>query len=83
MRRLHAHAGNGNWLLVHGDFMLTNEILVFGLVAVLLGTAARFLGKRFFSSEAVAQRRLDRSNQRVISRRQGPTIKLASKVPRK
>jgi hypothetical protein len=63
--------------------MMTIDTWLFGLVVLALGTAAWFLGKRFFSSEAVAQRRLDRSHQRVVSRRQGPTIKLASKAPRK
>jgi hypothetical protein len=64
--------------------MLTTEGLLFWLVVVPLGiVACWFLGKRFFSSEAVAKRRRDRSNQRVVSRRHGPQIKLASKAPRK
>jgi len=63
--------------------MLKTETMVFWLVLVALGIVAwQFFGKRFFSTEAMDRRRRDRNHGRVISRRQGPQVKLASKVPR-
>lgn len=62
--------------------MLTTETLIFYLALGLLVAAAwRYVGRRFLSDEAVERRRRDRSHKKLISRRHGPAVKLASKVP--
>jgi hypothetical protein len=54
-----------------------------GLALVLAGFVAWWLfGKRYLSSESIQRRRLERSNQRMVSIREGSQIKLPSQLPK-
>ena len=62
--------------------MLTIDTLILWLVVALIGTAGwQLLGRRFLSPQAVERRRRDRSHRRVVSRRRGPTVRLAVRAP--
>ena len=55
-----------------------NLILWFGFVVVL--AFVLFLARGYFSPDARARRRREKSHRRVVSRRQGPTVRLAVDV---
>ena len=62
--------------------MLTVDVLFFWLVVALIGTAAwQLFGKRFLSFQATERRRRSRNYGRVVSRRHGPGVRLAARVP--
>ena len=42
--------------------------------------ALALLARGYFSTEARARRRRDKSNRPIISRKRGPTVRLAAKV---
>jgi peptidoglycan/LPS O-acetylase OafA/YrhL len=59
-------------------FDVENPVLwVVGLAALV---GASLLAWRYFGAEARARRRRDRSHGRVISRRHGPSVKLAART---
>jgi len=54
-----------------------------GLALVLAGFVTWWLfGKQYLSSESIQRRRLERSNQRMVSIREGSQIKLPSQLPK-
>jgi len=50
------------------------------LSGMIVFAGALFLARRCFSPEARLRRRREKSNRRVISRKQGPTVRLAVDV---
>jgi fumarate reductase subunit C len=50
------------------------------LIGVLALGVVLFLARGHFSAEARARRRREKSHRRLISRKQGPTVRLAVKV---
>ncbi len=50
------------------------------LIGIIAFSFALFLARDHFSAEARARRRRARSNRPVISRKQGPTVRLAVSV---
>jgi hypothetical protein len=50
---------------------------VFWLIGVIVLAVVLFLVRDHFSAEARARRRRKRSNRPVVSRKRGPTVKLA------
>jgi hypothetical protein len=52
----------------------------FWLVGVLTLGSLWFVGRARFNTEARERRRREKSHRRVISRKQGPAVKLAVKV---
>jgi beta-lactamase regulating signal transducer with metallopeptidase domain len=57
---------------------ISNPIL--WLIGVIALAVVLFLLRRHFSTEARARRRREKSNRPVISRKQGPTVRLAVDV---
>ena len=52
------------------------------LIGIIALAALWVLARRHFSAEARARRRREKSNRPIISRKRGPTVRLAVKVDR-
>ncbi len=53
------------------------------LIGIIAVASVLFLLRGYFTAEAREQRRRERSHRRVVSRKQGPTVRLAVNVDKR